>query len=97
MRSRIERGLPNYTSAHIFAAMNAIRSIRKTVFGVTQQEFAEIAGVKQSTVSRWENGVALTLDEMRAIRQTAMDRGIEWKDEWFFGTPVVADAPGVAA
>jgi transcriptional regulator with XRE-family HTH domain len=68
--------------------MNAIKTIRKSVFGATQQEFASIAGVQQSTVSRWESGVALTLDEMRRIRQAAFDRGVEWKDEWFFELPV---------
>ena len=74
--------------------MNAIKSIRTTVFGVTQVEFAVIAGVKQSTVSRWENGVAPTLDEMRTIRQAALDRAIEWKDEWFFDSRSELQATG---
>ena len=76
--------------------MNAIKCIRKNVFDATQQEFAAIAGVQQSTVSRWESGVALTLDEMRRIRQAAFDRGIEWRDAWFFEAPA-ADPVGEAS
>lgn len=68
--------------------MNAIKQIRKRVFGATQQEFAVIAGVQQPTVSRWESGVAPTLDEMAAIRRAALERGLEWKDEWFFAAPI---------
>lgn len=64
--------------------MNAIRHIRKTVFGLNQAEFAEIAGVTQATVSRWENGVSPSLDEMRRIRAAASDRKVRWQDKWFF-------------
>lgn len=67
--------------------MTAIRHIRKTVFNLNQAEFAALAGVAQATVSRWENGVSLSLDEMRAIRDAAIARGIEWEDRWFFETP----------
>lgn len=77
--------------------MNAIKAIRTKVFEVTQTEFAEIAGVKQSTVSRWENGVAPTLDEMRTIRQAAADRGIEWEDSWFFVPPAESETKVAAA
>lgn len=71
--------------------MNAIKAIRKHVFRVTQIEFAAIAGVQQSSVSRWENGVAPTLDEMAAIRRAAAERGLPWTDEHFF-TPASAPA-----
>ena len=67
--------------------MNALRHIRKHVFQVTQAEFATLAGVAQPSVSRWENGVAPSLDEMAAIRQAAADRGLEWDDRWFFEAP----------
>lgn len=77
--------------------MNAIKHIRKNVFDATQQEFAAIAGVQQSTVSRWERGVALTLDEMRRIRQAAFDRGVAWSDDWFFSTPQPQEAEASAA
>lgn len=68
--------------------MNALQHIRKKVFGVTQQEFAAIAGVQQSTVSRWEKGVnAPTLDEMNRIRAAASSRKLKakWNDKLFFG------------
>ena len=67
--------------------MNALRHIRKHVFQVTQAEFASLAGVGQASVSRWESGVAPSLDEMSAIRQAAADRGLEWNDSWFFDAP----------
>lgn len=73
--------------AHNIRAMSVIRHIRKAVFGVSQSEFAAIAGVTQATVSRWENGVSLSLDEMKAIREAAMQRGIVWDDGWFFEAP----------
>lgn len=67
--------------------MNAIRNIRKNVFGVTQQEFAAIAGVHQSMVSRWEsNDAAPTLDEINRIRAAASNRKLKqrWTDKLFF-------------
>ena len=56
--------------------MNALRTIRKDVFRITQLEFAALAGVSQSAVSRWESGVEPTLEEVRKIRQAAACRGI---------------------
>ena len=67
--------------------MNALRHIRKHIFHATQTEFAELAGVVQATVSRWENGVAPSLVEMQAIRHAAVNRGLEWDDRWFFEIP----------
>jgi transcriptional regulator with XRE-family HTH domain len=67
--------------------MNALRHIRKHVFQCTQTEFASLAGVGQASVSRWENGVEPSRDEMAAIRQAAVDRGLEWDDRWFFESP----------
>lgn len=64
--------------------MSAIRFIRSEVFGVTQAEFAVLSGVTQATVSRWESGGSPNLEELRAIRDAALKRGIEWQDEWFF-------------
>lgn len=69
--------------------MNALLHIRKKVFGVTQQEFAAIAGVHQSMVSRWENGQAApTLDEMNRIREAARQRKLKakWDDRLFFAS-----------
>lgn len=68
--------------------MNPLRHIRKNLFGVTQQEFARIAGVRQSTVSRWETGDgAPTLEEMSRIRSAAKVRKLraKWDDGLFFG------------
>jgi transcriptional regulator with XRE-family HTH domain len=69
-------------------SMNALRHIRKKVFNVTQAEFAALAGVTQASVSRWENGVAPSLDEMQAIRRAASTRpDIDWDDALFFDAP----------
>jgi transcriptional regulator with XRE-family HTH domain len=67
--------------------MNALRHIRKSVFQVTQTEFAALAGVAQSSVSRWENGMVPSLEEMQAIRKAAVARGLAWDDSWFFEVP----------
>lgn len=72
--------------------MTAIRHIRKAIFKVNQAEFASIAGVAQATVSRWENGVSLSLDEMKSIREAAKSRGIDWDDSWFFDAPAAGAA-----
>jgi len=70
--------------------MNPIRYIRTNVFKVSQAEFAEIAKVRQGSVSRWENGVSPSLEEMKNIRDAAKVRGIPWNDSWFFDVPVAA-------
>jgi DNA-binding transcriptional regulator YiaG len=70
---------------------NSIHHIRKNIFGVTQQDFAAIAGVQQSMVSRWENNEASpTLAEINRIRQAAADgRKLKrrWDDRLFFKSP----------
>lgn len=66
--------------------MNAMREIRKNVFKLTQKQFADLAGVPQSRVSRWETGEsAPTLDELQVIRAAAKDRKIRLSDKVFFG------------
>jgi transcriptional regulator with XRE-family HTH domain len=72
--------------------MNALKHIRKNVFAITQAEFAAVAGVTQATVSRWENGVAPSLEDMQAIRTAAAERGIAWNDAVFFETPAAENA-----
>lgn len=71
--------------------MSPLKHIRLNVFGVKQQEFAIIAGVPQSQVSRWETGKAApTLDEMNRIRAEADKRKqarklkARWDDRLFF-------------
>jgi transcriptional regulator with XRE-family HTH domain len=78
----------SYPGAHIMRGMNALSHIRKRVFQLNQIEFAAAIGVAQSTVSRWENGIAPSLDDMQAIRAAARVRGIDWDDRWFFDVPV---------
>mgnify|MGYP000563134573 CR=1 FL=1 len=67
--------------------MNQIKHIRKRVFQLNQSQFALVAGVKQPTVSRWEKGTPLSLDEARRIRDAAIAGGLLWDDSWFFETP----------
>lgn len=79
------------TYAYNIRVMNALKHIRKNVFKLTQAEFSVLAGVTQATVSRWENGVAPSLDEMKAIRSAAEARKIKWNDRLFFETPKSAE------
>ncbi len=67
--------------------MSTMKHIRKNIFKVNQAEFSSLAGVTQATVSRWENGGAPSLEEMKAIRLAAEERDIEWDDRFFFETP----------
>jgi len=74
--------------------MNTLKHIRKNIFSVTQSEFAQIAGVTQATVSRWESDddtATPSLTEMSRIRGVARERGVSWDDTWFFSAPVTTD------
>ena len=68
--------------------MNPVLHIRKAVLGISQVDFAAIAGVRQGTVSKWEAG-QLEPDraELGRIRQAVIDRGLEWDDSLFFSAP----------
>lgn len=73
--------------------MNNLKLIRTHVFRVaSQSDFAAEIDVSQSTVSRWENGAAPSLDEMKKIRAAAVRRGLEWDDKWFFEPAPNAEA-----
>jgi transcriptional regulator with XRE-family HTH domain len=62
--------------------------IRQHVFAVLQAEMAEIAGVTQPTVSRWERGLTEpSREELVRIREEARRRRIKWCDSWFFDAP----------
>lgn len=75
--------------------MENLRRIRKQLFRVSQVEFAEIAGVTQATVSRWETGIlAPGLVELDRIRSAAKARRIKLRAEDFFAEP---SAEGAAA
>lgn len=68
-----------------------VEHIRKNVLDLTQSAFANIAGVTQPTVSRWENGeLEPSREEMGRIRDEARARGVAWDDRWFFELPTVA-------
>lgn len=67
--------------------MNTVKYIRKNIFKVTQSDFADLVGVTQATVSRWEKDnetASPSLIDMRAIREAAQKRGIRWNDTYFF-------------
>lgn len=71
-----------------------LRAIRKLRLIMSQAEIAAITATAQSTVSRWERGeIEPNRAQMAAIREYAIKKGIEWRDEWFF-EPVSA-APAV--
>jgi predicted transcriptional regulator len=75
--------------------MEPLRLIRAEIFGLSQVEFAEIAGVSQATVSRWETGeLTPGLNELRRIREAAICRGLPWNDAVFFVTSVGKDGDG---
>lgn len=77
---------------YMHTCMNAIIHIRKTVLNVTQGALANIAGVQQATVSRWESGDSSPdLDQLGKIRAALIERGISWNDEWFFVVPEAAE------
>lgn len=72
--------------------MNPLEHIRRNIFRITQNEMAQLAGVRQPTVSRWENGSLVpSLSQMRRIRAAAIRRGLSWDDRLFF-EPTVGSA-----
>lgn len=63
-----------------------MRSIRRHL-DLSQSKLAQIAGVTQGTVSRWENGsLEPSRQELSLIRAYAIEDGREWDDSMFFGT-----------
>jgi transcriptional regulator with XRE-family HTH domain len=77
--------------------MTPMLYIRRDVLKLSQVEMAEIAGVSQSTVSRWESGVAPSLGELALIRAEALRRKVEWRDSMFFEPPPDASPEDAAA
>lgn len=65
-------------------------AIRTQVFDMSQKEFADLLGVAQGTVSRWErpidNEMVLLPDyaDLMKIRDAAKRRGLQWHDSWFW-------------
>lgn len=74
--------------------MKPVEHIRTKVFGISQTAFAELAGVSQPTVSRWEQGTLEPgRDELERIRDEARRRKLPWKDSLLFDVPEGAETP----
>jgi len=54
---------------------------------MSQSDFAALIGRTQPTVSRWEKGVSLSLDDMRAIKAAAKEKRIRFSEKMFFDLP----------
>lgn len=77
-----------YSHRHNYARMHPLEHIRKNVLDLNQTQMAELAGVNQATVSRWENGTAEPdREQMERIRSAARQRNLPWDDAWFFKVP----------
>ena len=64
--------------------MNKIRHIR-TRLGLSQLDLAEITGVSQATVSRWDSGeLQPRLEDLTRIREFALTNGLDWRDAMLF-------------
>lgn len=73
--------------------------IRRTVFGLAQAEFARVAGVGRSVVSRYETGRHNPpYPVLKRIRCAARQRGLPFSGDWFFAvpSPPALDDPGPA-
>lgn len=59
----------------IYGTMSTIRKVRKELLKISQAELAEMAGVTQSTVSRWERGeLSPSLDEVARLIASSAGR-----------------------
>jgi transcriptional regulator with XRE-family HTH domain len=69
--------------------LTPMRFLRERVLGVPNQHiFADMVGVKQATVSRWEAGeFRPSAAVMKRIEKLADQRGIALDYKWFFEVP----------
>lgn len=73
------------------STVDPIKYVRDEVLQITQAQLAEIAGVTQATVSRWEKGqLEPGRGELRRIKQAVLDKGAAWDDRWVFEVPAAA-------
>ena len=64
--------------------INVMKSVRD-ILSLRQNKIAEIAGVSQATVCRWEQGQwEPNRDELERIRNYALQQGYDWDDAFFF-------------
>lgn len=69
-------------------SITPLRYIRKHVFRMQQQEFADHLGRSRVNVSKYETGlVPLPYEIMERVRGLASEREIAWDDRWFFEVP----------
>lgn len=65
--------------------MNPVRHLRCKVFRLTQAEMAALGGIRQATLSRYENGHReVRLSAITKWRAEAKRRRLPWDDRWFF-------------
>ncbi len=71
--------------------MNPVRFIRKNIFGMTQQAFADAIGSTQPSVARWEGTGRFPAEHQDIVRlkgkAICAERGEDWDDSWFFEVP----------
>jgi transcriptional regulator with XRE-family HTH domain len=68
--------------------MNLMLHIRKEVLRLSQAQLAEVAGVSQATVSRWERGQwEPNRDELARIWSWARENDVALSDAAFFAKP----------
>ncbi|MCF6200148.1 MAG: helix-turn-helix domain-containing protein [Hyphomicrobiaceae bacterium] len=71
--------------------MMPMKFIREHIFKIsTQSEFADLLGYRQATISRFENGMAISSGAQGRIREKAKEMNIPWDNNWFFVIPDMA-------
>lgn len=74
--------------------MQPIEFVRRSIFKLTQSDFAAICDVRQSTVSRWETGSTFPdIQQLGKIREEARRRNINLPDNVFFDAPSMEGKP----
>ena len=66
---------------------NPVRNIRKNVFKMSQQEFADAIGVTQGMIHKYEKAHSFSAGAQRAVIAAAKLRDIHFDPAWFFEIP----------